>query len=381
MAAVGVRRAASLAAFATLVAAVPTRAAPLAPPVAHPNPFLVDIQLDYEAPLLDPTGKTAVLAPLAAAVTGAAVRDRRYLAYRQAQDLGGFVPATAGDSFASGGHDVIGLSGGGFRLGTRHVRAELPVLARAAGGAIISFGFRTGAATGPPDNGRQPLPGLGVPTPPPSPSGHGRTPPPNQGFGGRRPPKAHGGGGATTGTTTTTPPPPPPTTTTTPGTTTAPVPTLPTTTSSTTPGPGGGGSAGGGGGGGGAGACGTTGLSIVSDLSDCRIAAVRMRPGDSTTEHMTITNTSSSTYTLSLQASGTQNHLWQDLRMGVWDESTAPPSPLPPLLYWTTSSNTVATLTPGQSITFAIELYLPPSASNADQNLAAVVDFTWQASG
>jgi hypothetical protein len=106
-----------------------------------------------------------------------------------------------------------------------------------------------------------------------------------------------------------------------------------------------------------------------------------MRPGDSTTEHVTVTNTSGSTYTLSLEASGVENHLWQDLQMGVWDETTAPPAPLPPLLYWTTSFNTLATLAPGESITFVIELHLPTSASNVDQSLVAVIDFTWQATG
>jgi hypothetical protein len=375
--AVALNRAAPAAALAALVAAVPARGAPSPRVVAHPNPFLADIQLDYDAPLRTPTGETAALPPLAAGVMRAAVRDQRYLAYQRSDDLGGFVPATVGDTLASGGHDVIGLADGRFGLGTRQVRAELPVLARAVGGWIVSFAF-SGRATGtPPDNGRQPLPGLGVPTPPPPPTGPSRVPPPNQGFGGRPAPKPKPPGGGTTTTsptttsTTTTPPP-----TTTEGTT----PTLPTTTAPTPATPAGGGAGGGGTGGGGSG-CGTTGLSIVSDLSSCRIDAVDMRPGDSTTEHVTVTNTSGSTYTLSLEASGVENHLWQDLQMGVWDETTAPPAPLPPLLYWTTSFNTLATLAPGESITFVIELHLPTSASNVDQSLVAVIDFTWQATG
>lgn len=106
-----------------------------------------------------------------------------------------------------------------------------------------------------------------------------------------------------------------------------------------------------------------------------------MAPGDSTSERLTITNTSGSPYTLSLQAAGTQNGLWQDLRMGVWEQGTAPPSPLPPLLDWTTQFNALTTLQPGQTETFVIELYLPTSAGNADQNLAAVIDFRWRANG
>lgn len=106
-----------------------------------------------------------------------------------------------------------------------------------------------------------------------------------------------------------------------------------------------------------------------------------MAPGDSTMERLTITNTSSSTYTLALKATGTQNHLWQDLRMGVWEQSTAAPSPLPPLLDWTTQYNDLTTLAPGQTVVYLVELFLPTSAGNDDQNLAAVISFRWRATG
>jgi hypothetical protein len=211
------------------------------------------------------------------------------------------------------------------------------------------------------------VPGLGVPTPTPAP---GPQPPPaNQGFGGRP-----GGGG--NGGTPTPKPPPPPTTTTTP---TTPGATTPTTTTATTA------SAPGGGGGGGPGVggpeCGVPGISIHSSASGCHIDGTNLRPGDSATELVEITNTSSSTYTLSLRASGTQNHLWQDLRMAVYQSGTPPPSPLPPLLFWTTQDNDLTTLAPGQRVTYVVELYLPTTVGNVDQALAAVIDFEWRATG
>ena len=127
--------------------------------------------------------------------------------------------------------------------------------------------------------------------------------------------------------------------------------------------------------------CGTIGLSIESNLQSCQIDAVNMAPGDATYEHMTIRNDSGASFTLSLQASGTQNHLWNDLQMGVWEYGTAAPSVLPPLLGWTSQENQLTTLQAGQSITYVIELYLPSSAGNDDQGWAAVIDFNWHAQG
>lgn len=104
-----------------------------------------------------------------------------------------------------------------------------------------------------------------------------------------------------------------------------------------------------------------------------------MAPGDSASEHVTITNRSSQAFTLSLKATGPQNRLWQDLQMGVWPVHTAAPSPLPSLLLWTTQYNELTTLQPGRSITYEIELYLPTTAGNADQGLAATIAFNWKA--
>jgi hypothetical protein len=104
-----------------------------------------------------------------------------------------------------------------------------------------------------------------------------------------------------------------------------------------------------------------------------------MAPGDSASEVLTLRNDSDLPFTLSLRATGTHNRLWDDLRLGVWEVGTAPPQPLPPLLWWTTQANTLATLQPGQSIRYRIELFLPTSAGNDDQALAAVVDFVWRA--
>lgn len=104
-----------------------------------------------------------------------------------------------------------------------------------------------------------------------------------------------------------------------------------------------------------------------------------MAPGGSATERLTITNTSDQPFDLSLRASGTQNRLWDDLQMGVWQVGTAAPSPLPALLWWTTQENKITTLQSNQSIVLEIELYLPTTAGNADQGLAAIIDFHWHA--
>jgi hypothetical protein len=104
-----------------------------------------------------------------------------------------------------------------------------------------------------------------------------------------------------------------------------------------------------------------------------------MAPGDTTVEHVTVRNDTTDPFTLSLRASGVPNHLWNDLQLGVWEQNTPAPSPLPALLLWTTQENQLATLQPGESITFVVELALPASAGNDDQGYAAVIDFTWHA--
>jgi hypothetical protein len=106
-----------------------------------------------------------------------------------------------------------------------------------------------------------------------------------------------------------------------------------------------------------------------------------MAPGGAAAEVLTIRNESGEPFRLSLQATGTPNRLWDELTLGVWRVGTAPPTPLPPLLWWTSQPNALAILQPGQEIRLNVVLYLPESAGNDVQNLAAVVDFVWSAQG
>jgi hypothetical protein len=129
------------------------------------------------------------------------------------------------------------------------------------------------------------------------------------------------------------------------------------------------------------GSCGVAGLTIDSDHATCHIHVVNMAPGGSATEVMTITNDSSQPFTLSLRAGGTQNQLWNDLQMGVWQQGTAAPVPLPALLLWTTQTNTLTTLAANASVSYEIELYLPTSAGNDDQGKVASINLTWTAQG
>jgi hypothetical protein len=406
---VAVRRLA-VALAAGVAAAVTAHAAHAAPHLFRPNPVLSTPTPDYVASIAAPGGGPAVLAPLSPAVTAQAVADQQLLHFIRTDDLGGFNPAPVGDSaLAGGGRTVVGAAAG---------KPQIPHYAQAVGGKIQSFAATgLGPVTPSPDNGTQPVPGLGVPSVTPPPTGTNTVPPPNQGFGGQ--PAGVGGGpvggetttgaatttgaSATTGqattapttttratttrpgttttrTTTTTPTttaPPPPTTTTTPTTTTAPTTTSvpPTTTS------GGGGSPGSGGTPPSGPSCGTAGLTITSDLASCRIVALNMAPGGAATEHMTIRNDSGGTIDLSLQALGTQNLLWSSLRLGVWEQGAAAPDPLPPLLWWTGQLNRLTTLAAGASVTYVIQLYLPPSAGNAVQDKTAVIDLRWHAQG
>jgi hypothetical protein len=330
------------------------------------------VRLEYVEPLTDADGKPVTLAPLREDVIPAALSDQQRLAYRTRDDLGGFTPAEVGRR---------ATSGGGVSLVGRSAQAEIPKLAEAGGGNVTSFAPLGSGSTPPeggtpPDNGGGPVPGLGTPAPFLPPTNDNVVPPPNQGFGGKPAPPP-----PPPTTTPTIPTVPPPTTTTTPTTTTAPTTTAPTTTAPTTtttpgpapppagplpPAPAGP-------------SCGTTGLTIVSDHATCRIYAVNMAPGDSASEVLTLRNDTDLPFTLSLRATGTPNRLWNDLRLGVWEAGTAPPQPLPPLLWWTTQASTLAILQPGESIRYRIELFLPTSAGNEDQALAAVVDFVWRA--
>jgi hypothetical protein len=346
-----------------------TAAAGAAPPIARPNPALVEIHVDYVNELTGPSGAPAVLARLSPAVVAQAVADQRYLAYQTASDLGGFRPAPVGQiALSSGGRNVVGRVTG---------KSEIPQLAQAAGGSVNSFAAVGAAPAPPPETGTQPVAGLGVPPPVTPPSNTNTVPPPNQGFGGQPQPKPTTTGETTTTTpaptTTTTPKPkPPPTTTSTTTTTT----TTPTTTAAapppspppSTPAPTGA-------------SCGAAGLTITSDHASCRLYAVNMAPGGAVSEVMTIRNDSGVPFTLSLRATGSANRLWHDLELGVWEAGTAAPAPFPALLWWTTQDNTLATLLPDESIRYELELYLPPTASNADQGLVATIDLVWRAQG
>jgi hypothetical protein len=355
-----------LAALATVLGAlVAPTLAQAAPPVARPNPALVGIRLDYVNPLPAP----GILQPLDRRVIVAATDDAAFLRFKQRDDLGGFMPAPLGK---------LALSGGGRDIHPHAFASEIPLLARAAGDSVSSFLARNGEATTTPDNGTLPVPGLGVPTPPPPPTASNTVPPANQGFGGT---PDGGGGGTTTTTTRAKPPPPPPpattatTTTTAAATTTTSTITTPTTTAQAATGSGGGGGSGGTG-------CGTSGLQIDSNPPGCVVSVPSGAPGSSVSEVMTITNTSSSVYTVSLKAEGANNnHLWSDLQMGVYPEHTPPPSPLPPLAYWIAQFNDLTTLNPGQSIAYVIVLYLPTTAGNQDMGLRAAITFHWRALG
>jgi hypothetical protein len=347
------------------------------PAIARPNPGFVSIQLDYVNALHSASGGIANLPALDPAVIDEAVADQQYLSYLRRDDLGGFASAPIGQqAMSSGGHDVVGQKSGG---------SQIPHFGHAASGSVQAFAFTGEPPATPPDQGQEPVPGLGIPPPVPAPTNNNTTPLPNQGFGGGRP--------TTTTTTTTSSTTPGATTTnekpttTGPTTTTRTTPTTPTTTTVTTPTTTttatttttGGGStpppppAGN--------ACGTIGLSIDSNLAGCRIYAVNMAPGDSAFELMTIRNESGLPFTLSLRASGTTNRLWDDLEMGVWEVGTPAPSPLPALLWWTAQDNELTTLQPGESVSYHIELALPASAGNADQGYGATIDFHWHATG
>ncbi len=331
--------------------------------IAHPDPVLVQVPLDYVSPLVGPSGKPVVLAHLSHAIIAQAVADQKYLTFTSAGDLGGFGGAAVGQSaLTSGGHTIVGGANG---------VSQLQPLSVTPGGGPSTFVAPATAPFLPPETGTQPVTGLGVPPPVTPPTNTNTVPPPNQGFGGvtTPPPPV-----TTTTPTTTTPPPvkkPPPvtttptTTTTTTATTTAAAPTPPAPT--VTPPSGG--------------TCSVSGLTITSDHATCQLSAANMAPGGSTSEVLTIRNDSGAAFTLSLRAAGTPNQLWNDLELGVWEAGSAAPAVLPGLLTWTGEDNALVVLQAGQSVSYELELYLPATASNADQGLVASIDFVWKAVG
>ena len=106
-----------------------------------------------------------------------------------------------------------------------------------------------------------------------------------------------------------------------------------------------------------------------------------MAPGGSIAEVLTVRNDSGAPFTLSLRASGTTGPLWNDLELGVWEAGTAAPVPFPALLLWTTQDNALGVLQAGQTVRYEVELYLPPTATNADQGRVATIDLIWKAQG
>lgn len=302
------------------------------PILSRPNPILSQITLDYIGPVTNTHGQTFTsLPPQATAVISASVADLRFLRYKNADDLGGFLPAPIGwlalgtcypptPGVACPGENIrhgrlVGGPGG---------RTQIRLYKNQAHARIKSytFGHGTGGNHLPHLPQFPPQPPLPLPLPFPG----------NGCFGGCPTGNHHH----------TTPSPPPP---------------------------------------GKPGDCGIAGISIASNLPYCRIYVVNQAPGDSTTERLTITNTSGQRYQLSFRVASTHgtNVLWDDLEMGIWQEGTTPPSSFPALRDWTTQYTPLVTLDPNQVVHYVVELALPVFAGNRDQALGAVVDFQWRA--
>lgn len=378
---------AALALLAGLALAAPAIAHG-APKIQRPNPLFVTLKLDYISPLPTPTGiGEAILTPLQFKTTNQAIRDLQFLKYGKIDDLGGYLPAEIGATFQKGGKRLVGRSN----------KPEIPLYGVYERNLDRSYTWLHGIGTGPLTNeggGAVFVPGLGVPPVVAPPTNGNTTPPANQGFAGRP------GGTVTTtivttvqGTTsqlvtttskgrtttkkrTTTAR----TTTTSPGTTTSPQPptvftttTTHTTTGSSPPSPppppptd-----------------CGTIDVSVTSDLN-CLFIITNAKPGDSIVENYTIINTGSAGYDLSLNITNDNppdNHLWNDLTMGVWETPGPAPNPFPPLNDWVPSFITLDHLNPGQTLHLRFDCLLPTTAGNVDMRLAAVMTLHFKATG
>lgn len=359
-----------------------------APPIQRPNPLFVTLKLDYISPLPTPTGVgEAVLTPVQFKTTNQSIRDLQFLKYGRIDDLGGYMPAKVGAAFQKGGQPLVGRSN----------KPEIPLYGIYERNLDRSYTWLHGIGTGPLTNeggGAVFVPGLGVPPVVAPPTNGNTTPPANQGFAGRP------GGTITTtivttvqGTTTSqivtttstghtttkrrtttarT------TTTTVPTTTTFPSPptlftttTTPTTTGSSpppSPQPT---------------DCGTIDVSVTSDLN-CLFIITNAKPGDSIVENYTIKNTGSVGYDLSLNITNDNppdNHLWNDLTMGVWEMPGPAPNPFPPLNDWVPSYITLDHLNPGQTIHLRFDCLLSTTAGNADMRLGAVMTLHFKATG
>jgi hypothetical protein len=387
------KRVVVLAALAGLALAAPAIAHG-APAIQRPNPLFVSLKVDYISPLPTPTGVgEAILTPEQFKNTNQSIRDLQFLKYSKIDDLGGFMPAVVGNTFEKGGKRLVGRSN----------KPEIPLYGIYETNLDRSYTWLHGIGTGPLTNeggGAVFVPGLGVPPTVAPPTNGNTTPPANQGFAGKP------GGtittvvtttlqGSTTSATVTTQTTTGRTTTkkrtttartttttsTTAATTTSPSPptvftttTTPTTTGSNPPPPpppppptd-----------------CGVIDVSVTSDLS-CLFVITNAKPGDSIVENYTIKNTGSVGYDLALNITNDNppdNHLWNDLTMGVWETPGAAPNPFPPLNDWVPSFITLDHLNPGDTIHLRFDCLLPYTAGNADQHLAAVMTLHFRATG
>jgi hypothetical protein len=380
-----VKRAAVLFALVGCALVVPAFAQ-AAPKIQRPNPLFVGIRLDYISPLPTPSGGVATLNSEPLHAVQPAVTDMDGLKYSSPADLGYFVVAPKGKTFAAGGTRLVGAL----------KPSEIPLYGVYAHTKVKSYTFVNGFPSGAfpaGQGGATFVPGLGVPPVVPAPSNSNTTPPANQGFAGKP-------GGTTTVSVTTTVPgqtnrtttnrtPPTttrrrtttkPKTTTAPTTTTVPTTTAPTTTAETTTSP----------------TttnshppppppvdCGTIDVSVTSDLN-CLFIITNAKPGDSITENYTIINSGDTAYDVALQITNDDppdNHLWGDLTMGIWETPGPAPSPFPPLSDWTPSHITLDHLPPGGTMHVRIDCLLPTTAGNIDMRMAAVMTLNWLATG
>ncbi len=301
------------------------------PVLRRPNPLFVSLGLDYVNPIPAPGGGFAMFDPEQRAAISASVRDLKFLEYERRDDLGGFIPAPLGWLATGSCRPKVNLSNRpcpGITLLGGGGPTEITLYSHnKVSGKIDSFTWKK-HHIGPPGPPCTPYPACTLIAPGGPFPNNVPVPSANGGFGGNSPPPKK---------------PKPP----------------------VTVGP--------------KGDCGTPGISIVSNLPHCQIYVVNQEPGDGTFEKMTITNTTNVKYFLSLKATGTPNRLWDDLEMGIWEEGTPAPTPLPPLRFWTQQFNNLLTLDPGQVVHYRIELFLPLTAGNGDQHLPAIIDFNWHA--
>ncbi|HEY2326682.1 MAG TPA: hypothetical protein VGH52_04265 [Gaiellaceae bacterium] len=380
------RRIAVLAALAGFALAAPAIAHG-APTIQRPNPLFVTLKVDYINPLPTPTGVgEAILTPVQFKTTNHSMRDLQFLRYAKTGDLGGYLPATVGATFQKGGQRLVGRSN----------KPEIPLYGIYETNLDRSYTWLHGIGTGPLSNeggGAVFVPGLGVPPVVAPPTNGNTAPPANQGFAGKPGgtttttivTTVHGSTtvrtttNVTTGRTTTKKRTTTARTTTTTSTTVPPPPTLftttspPTTTGSNPPSPppppptd-----------------CGTIDVSVSSDRN-CLFIITNAKPGDSIVENYTIKNTGKVTYDLSLNITNDippDDHLWNDLTMGIWETPGPAPNPFPPLTDWVPSFITLDTLHPGDTIHLRVDCLLPYTAGNVDMNRSSVMTLHFMATG